>query len=265
MVQAYYYEDGAKPTDNLMDHRMSDMSLVGSFFQKAYKKDTLQWTDDEKYLSLLVTNEVRILKADDFTAVGKCIHKGMTQFRLSPGVAEGEAGYTIGTFVPEKGGKPALVCLYTWTEGTEMASGPHNSRTVFAASEASMMWNRSGTSLLIHTHSDVDKSGGSYYGATGLYVLTTPSAGGVSEKLSQSKEGPVYDVKWSPKGDKFVVSAGHMPSRSTLYSERAQALYEFGEAHRNTVVCATAALCVAGFGNLRKWISTAVSWKIGAI
>ncbi len=245
-------KDGAKPTDNLLVHRVSDMSLVGSFFQKSYKKDALQWTDDEKYLALLVTNEVRILNADGFNIVGKCIHKGLTQCRLSPRVAEGEGGFTVGTFVPEKGGKPASVSLYTWKEGTEMASGPHNSRTVFAASEASMMWNSKGTSLLIHTHSDVDKSGGSYYGATGLYVLTTPSAGGISEKLSQSKEGPVYDVKWSPLGDRFVVSAGHMPSRSTLYNEKAQALYEFGEAHRNTVVWSPHSrfVCVAGFGNL---------------
>ena len=247
-------KDGAKPTDNLLVHRVSDLSLAGSFFQKAYRKDALQWTDDEKYLALLVTNEVRILKADGMAVVGKCIHKGLTQCKLSPCVAEGESGFAIGTFTPEKGGKPANVSLYTWAgEGAEMATGPHNSRTVMQASEANMMWNAKGSSLLIHTHSDVDKSGGSYYGATGLYVLTTARAGGnISEKIAQSKEGPVYDVKWSPQGDKFVVSAGHMPSRSTLYNDKAKALYEFGEAHRNTIVWAPHGrfVCVAGFGNL---------------
>ena len=115
-----------------------------------------------------------------------------------------------------------------------------------------MMWNAQGTSLLVHTHSDVDKSNTSYYGATGLYVLTTPAAGDISEKINQSKDGPVYDVKWSPSGDKFVLAAGHMPSRSTLYNHKAQPLYEFGEAHRNTIIWAPHGrfVCIAGFGNL---------------
>jgi uncharacterized protein with WD repeat len=36
----------------------------------------------------------------------------------------------------------------------------------------SMYWNSTGTMLLIHTHSDVDKSNTSYYGSTGLFILS---------------------------------------------------------------------------------------------
>ena len=132
-----------------------------------------------------------------------------------------------------------------------------------------MMWNALGNSLLVHTHSDVDKTNTSYYGATGLYLLTTPAAGEISEKINQSKDGPVYDVKWSPSGDKFVLAAGHMPSRSTLYNYKAQPLYEFGEAHRNSIIWAPHGrfVCIAGFGNLAgemDFYDTAKLKKMGA-
>ena len=247
--------NGVKAEDNFIVTRISDGAVIGSFFQKAYKQDALQWTKDESYCAHLVTNEVRFLKISEtgMTPSGKCIHKGLSQYRLAPLPAD-DGKYAVGVFTPEKGGKPALVNLYSWKhdDGEGIAVGPTNSRTVFAASEATMMWNAQGTSLLVHTHSDVDKSNTSYYGATGLYVLTTAAAGDISEKINQSKDGPVYDVKWSPSGDKFVLAAGHMPSRSTLYNHRAQPLYEFGEAHRNTIIWAPHGrfVCVAGFGNL---------------
>ncbi len=246
--------NGVKADDNFIVTRISDGAVVGSFFQKAYKQDALQWTKDETYCAHLVTNEVRFLKVSDTAMVpsGKCVHKGLSQYKLAPSPGD-DGRYAVGVFTPEKGGKPALVNMYFWkADGEGMAEGPSNSRTVFAASEATMMWNDQGNSLLVHTHSDVDKSNTSYYGATGLYVLTTPAAGDISEKISQSKDGPVYDVKWSPSGDKFVVAAGHMPSRSTLYNHKAQPLYEFGEAHRNTIIWAPHGrfVCVAGFGNL---------------
>jgi translation initiation factor 2A len=250
-------KDGVKAADNFIITRISDGTVIGSFFQKAYKHDALQWTDDETVCAHLVTNEVRFLKVSDssLTPCGKCVHKGLSQYKIAPVPDSGNGTYAVGVFTPEKGGKPASVNMYAWAgveSGQEIAEGPKNSRTVFAASEATMLWNAQGNSLLVHTHSDVDKSNTSYYGATGLYVLTTSSAGDISEKINQSKDGPVYDVQWSPLGDKFCLAAGHMPSRSTLYNHKAQPLYEFGEAHRNTIIWAPHGrfVCVAGFGNL---------------
>ena len=34
-----------------------------------------------------------------------------------------------------------------------------------------MTWNSTNTSLLIHSHNDVDTSNNSYYGASGLYIM----------------------------------------------------------------------------------------------
>ena len=37
--------------------------------------------------------------------------------------------------------------------------------------KAALLWSSLGSSLLIHSHSDVDSSNNSYYGATGLYIM----------------------------------------------------------------------------------------------
>lgn len=47
--------------------------------------------------------------------------------------------------------------------------GPVSSRTIFAASEAKLMWNAPGSALLVYAQADTDAT--SYYGATGLFLL----------------------------------------------------------------------------------------------
>lgn len=83
---------------------------------------------------------------------------------------------------------------------------------MFAASEAHLLWNSRGDTLLAHTHSDVDRSNSSYYGSSGLFYLKIKGGSFGDESkdglVSSSKEGPVHDVKWCPLGDKFVVCAG---------------------------------------------------------
>jgi translation initiation factor 2A len=82
-----------------------------------------------------------------------------------------------------------------------------------------------------------------------LHILTID---GISENVSRSKDGPIHDVKWSPVDNQFIVSAGNMPSHTTLYDGKGTPLYEFGAAHRNTLSYAPHGrfVCIAGFGNL---------------
>jgi translation initiation factor 2A len=154
---------------------------------------------------------------------------------------------------------------------------------MFAATEATMMFNAAGTALLVHTQCDVDHSNSSYYGASGLFLMTAD--GSISAPVEQSKEGPIHDVKWSPLGDRcvlailssgkevgwlrlntiptitpylsscpgrFVVSAGTMPCHTTLYNAKGELVYQFGAAHRNTIAWSPHGrfLALAGFGNL---------------
>lgn len=51
---------------------------------------------------------------------------------------------------------------------------------------------------------------------------------------------------------RFVIVAGNMPCQATLYNEKAEPIYQFGAAHRNTISWSPHGrfLTISGFGNL---------------
>jgi translation initiation factor 2A len=236
---------------NLRIFNVATGELVIGFSHKTYRNDLIQWAQNDSLCFRQVSNEVHIFNTANLSGkevTAKVIHPGFTQFKIVK--SESEDKINVAVFNPEAGGKPARVTLYALHLSSMSVEGPLNSRTIFGASEAILMWNKSGNSLLIHSQSDIDSSSASYYGATGLYLIHTKSD--LSIKVEQTKEGPVHAVQWSPLGDKFVVSAGNMPCHSTMYNEKGEPIYQFGAAHRNVVAWAPHGrfLCLAGFGNL---------------
>lgn len=113
-----------------------------------------------------------------------------------------------------------------------------------------LKWNSLGTALLVLAQTDVDKSNKSYYGETNLYLLS--SNGSVDARVTLDKEGPIHDVTWSPNGREFGVIYGYMPSKTTIFSQRAVAQHSFAIAPRNTIIFSPTGrfVLVAGFGNL---------------
>jgi translation initiation factor 2A len=150
-------------------------------------------------------------------------------------------------FVPEKKGKPASVRVYQFP-GLETAVA---SKSFYKAQEVIMKWSPNGSALIIETRTDVDTSGKSYYGETGLFFLQ--SDGQYDCIVPLTKEGQVHDVQWDPTGRGFIVLAGLMPCNATLYDNKACPIFEFGAAPRNCVSWSPHGrfLCIAGFGNLR--------------
>jgi translation initiation factor 2A len=228
--------------------RAESGEMVVSYTQKSYKKHSVQFTADERYFLRIVTNEVHIYNAltlgtadSNYT---RLIHRGITSFAVSPT----SDNMCVAVFVPAEKGNPAKITLYR----SPVESTPQEeicTTSVFSASECSFYWNATGTTVLAHTHADVDSSGASYYGATRLLIL---SVHGTNAQVNQSKDGPIYDVSWSPIGDRFVIAAGNMPAHCTMYNDAGAPTYEFGAAHRNTVSWSPHGrfLCLAGFGNL---------------
>jgi translation initiation factor 2A len=113
-----------------------------------------------------------------------------------------------------------------------------------------MLWNPCGGSLLVHTQSEVDTTGKSYMGATGLYYL--PLEGKKVQNVTLRKEGPIHDVQWSPLGDEFVCIYGVSPPEAAIFNLKCELTHSFGEAPRNTVSWAPHGrfLALAGFGNM---------------
>lgn len=149
--------------------------------------------------------------------------------------------------MPEKKGKPASVKVYQFP-GLETVVA---SKSFYKAQDVTMKWSPNGSSLVIETRTDVDTTGKSYYGETGLFFLQ--SDGEYDCIVPLTKEGQIHDVQWDPTGRGFVVLAGSMPCNATLYDSKAIPIFEFGAAPRNHVSWSPHGrfLCIAGFGNLR--------------
>jgi translation initiation factor 2A len=254
-------------------------ACVCSFSQKQYRRDLVQWTEDEAVCGRLVSNEVHLLAGlrPEQGIVGKVYHKGVSAFKLCPVSAKPY----VCVFSPSAGGRPGQLALYRYHGITATAAaataaagegGPTlaacvTSRGVMSATEADLLWSPTGAAVLAHTQSEVDSSNSSYYGASGLSILSCAGcegagAGGASPEkdaaaplsaaVSQGKDGHIHDVKWSPCGNQFVISAGAMPCVCTLHNQTGEKVYDFGTNHRNTIAWSPHGrfLALAGFGNL---------------
>ncbi|KAJ1942061.1 hypothetical protein GGF37_003282, partial [Kickxella alabastrina] len=179
-------------------------TLLGGFVQNSFSVTALQWTDDEKYCAKLFRGEVRFFLP---TALNKAALTlkldGITEFSVSPGLSP-----SVVVFVPERGSKPGLVRMY----GIGNFARPVANKTFFKADKVEFYWHRLGTNLLVLTQTEVDKTGRSYYGESGLYFMA--AAGNFDCRVVLDRDGPIHDVVWSPDEKEFVVSYGFMPAKT---------------------------------------------------
>lgn len=169
--------------------------------------------------------------------------KGTFQnFQISPG-----KNPSVAVFVPEKSGKPASVVIYNIPNFNQ----PVCFKNFFKAERCSLKWNSLGTALLALASTDHDTSNKSYYGETNLYLLGI--AGSYNSRIDLTKEGPIHDITWSPTAREFAVSYGYMPSETTFFDARGNAIHSLPTASRNTILYSPHAkfVLVAGFGNLQ--------------
>ena len=85
-------------------------------------------------------------------------------------------------------------------------SPPTCQKTFYKADRAQITWNTLGTQVLLLTQTEVDNSNKSYYGETGMYLLT--AAGHFDCRVTLDKEGPIHDFAWSPNSKEFGVVYG---------------------------------------------------------
>lgn len=50
-----------------------------------------------------------------------------------------------------------------------------------------------------------------------------------------AKNGPIYDVAWSPNSSEFCVVFGFMPAKATVYNLKCDPVFDFGTGPRNAV------------------------------
>ncbi|KAF2069844.1 hypothetical protein CYY_008834 [Polysphondylium violaceum] len=230
--------------NNLLVWEISNQQILYKTTQKYVNQESwplIQWTEDEILAGKLVNGEVHFFNGRSIGHLAKKLKLAdIASFSFAPG----SSPYKISTFVPEKKGTPGSTRIYVYPNVNEIASHVN----FYKCSEAKLIWNRKGNAVLIHTFTDTDKTGKSYYGETGLWFL---SLDGTSFNLGI--KGPIHDVQWSPTLDQFLVVYGNMPSQSTLFNLKGEALVDFGFVPRNTIRFSPNGklLCLGGFGNLQ--------------
>lgn len=208
-----------------------------------------QFTQDSKIMAKNFNNkEIHFFEITDKFDIKKPtykfqLHDGNTfqNFQMSPGL-----NHSVAVFVPEKGGKPAQVQIYNIPNFNQ----PVCSKTFFKAEKCQLKWNALGTALLALASTDHDTSNKSYYGETNLYLL---GIAGSYERIDLKREGPIHDITWSPSAREFAVSYGFMPSETTFFDARGNAIFSLPTAPRNTIIYSPHGrfVLVAGFGNLQ--------------
>lgn len=221
---------------------------VIAYAHKAQENWKLQFTDDERFATRSVTNEVHVLDPSKaFAIVDKLYIENLTSFSLSPG-----NNPSVACFIAERRGMPARVSVHSLST----LSLPSIQKSFFKADRGQVKWNSSGTSLLFLSSTDHDKTGKSYYGETNLYLLTPALQ--YDARVTLDKEGAIGDFSWNPAngGKEFAVTYGFMPAKTTLFDLRLNVLHDFGSLPRNYISWNPQGrlLAIAGFGNLAGYV-----------
>ncbi|TFY75133.1 hypothetical protein EWM64_g8881, partial [Hericium alpestre] len=236
-------EDGAQHK-NLRVFSVSTGEELIAFSQKSQEGWDLQYTISESHAIRLVGQEIQVYHPAEWnrSVVDKLKIEGASMVVLSPGLNP-----SFAVFVPEKKGAPAVVKIYSLLN---INAPPTSQKTFFKAEKSQIKWNTLGTQVLVLTHTDVDNTNKSYYGQTGLYLLS--AAGNFDCRVTLDKEGPIHDFAWSPNSKEFGVVYGFMPAKAMLFDQRVRTLHDFGASFYNFIAFnpQSRLISLAGFGNL---------------
>ncbi|KAJ3495212.1 hypothetical protein NLJ89_g10663 [Agrocybe chaxingu] len=234
-------DDGAQHK-NLRVFSVSTGEELISFTQKSQEGWELQYTISESHAVRLVSSEIQVFRPSEWSkgVVDKLKVEGATSVALSPGLNP-----SVAVFVAEKKGAPASIKIYGLNT---LNSPPTCQKTFFKADRAQIKWNTLGTQVLLLTQTEVDNSNKSYYGETGMYLLS--AAGNFDCRVTLDKEGPIHDFAWSPNSKEFGVVYGYMPAKTMLFDQRVRTLHDFGTSPCNFISFNPQGrlIALAGFG-----------------
>ncbi|XP_029922420.1 eukaryotic translation initiation factor 2A [Myripristis murdjan] len=231
---------------NLQLWDLQSGQLLKALYQKKTEAWCPSWSDDESIAVRSVNNELHFFENNDFNTIANKLHmQKVSDFVLSPGAQPSK----VAVYVPGSKGAPSFVRLYQYP----LFGGPTAAlanKSFFKADRVSMLWNKKASALLVTASTEVDKTGASYYGEQTLHYL---AVNGESAVVQLPKNGPIYDVAWSPNAAEFCVVYGFMPAKATIFNMKCDPVFDFGTGPRNAVYYSPQGhiLVLAGFGNLR--------------
>lgn len=244
---------GGSP-ENLCLWNIDEQQLKVKMAQKKHSNWHPVWVKSEEFAARHLTNELLFYSGSEFNkSISKFnVHK-VNGFSLSTSRAANPKHY-VAIFTSGAKGQPCFVRIY---EYPELGGNPVAQKSFYKADNVEFKWDPMGTSLLLYTTTDVDKTGKSYYGESNLHFINVR---GDTFVLTRDKDGPIHAVEWvpsvaaKPKSPRFCVIYGFVPSKAALFNTKGEKVFEFGDpAMRNTISFNPFGnlVALAGFGNLR--------------
>jgi len=244
--EQYTTTAGKAPEPNLHLFNMATGEKVKSFFQKKMAGWCPMWSKEEKICSRMVNNEVQFYEGGNFEAIAHKLHLAKVEsYSLSPTNAK---SCHVVAYVSGAKGAPSFCRLYQFPLFADHQLIANKS--FFQADSVDVTWNSIGSAALLLTQSEVDKTGGSYYGKQQLHYMNIK---GDTAMVGLPKEGPIYNTEWAPNGSVFAVVYGFMPAKATMFDLKGEPVFDFGTGPRNCVMFnpQSTLLMIGGFGNLR--------------
>ncbi|XP_026764409.2 eukaryotic translation initiation factor 2A isoform X1 [Galleria mellonella] len=239
-------KDNPQGKPNLHVYKSATGECVGSFTQKNQAGWEPQWSSDEKLFSIQMTNRILFYEDGKFDRYVQHLQADkLKSFSLSPSPG---LSYYLAIFTLGKQGQPSAWRVLKYPQLDIMQSVV--SRSTFQADKATFYWNRRGTNVFAMTQTDVDKTGGSYYGKQSLSFGDVKGNAG---NVTFSKEGPIHAIAWNPgNSNEWVAVYGHAPAKATLFNAKCDPLYEFGTGAWNAVYFPPEGnyMLLGGFGNI---------------
>ncbi|XP_058244495.1 eukaryotic translation initiation factor 2A [Hemibagrus wyckioides] len=239
-------QDNPQGEANLQLWDLQTGNCIKAFYQKKVEGWCPSWADDESIAVRCVNNELHFFENNNFETIANKLHlQKVSDFALSPGTQPSK----VAVYVPGSKGAPSFVRLYQYPNFSGPSSALAN-KSFFKADKVTMLWNKKASAVLVTASTEVDKTGASYYGEQTLHYLAT---NGDSAVVQLPKNGPIYDVIWSPNSSEFCVVYGFMPAKATVFNLKCEPVFDFGTGPRNAAFYSPQGhiLILAGFGNLR--------------
>jgi len=230
---------------NLHIYTTCDGKEFKSFVHKPQSNWEPHWSNDEKLFSKMQNNDVVFFEDTELSNTSARLKScKVASYSVSPMVGT----YYVICHNPGAVGQPSLARLFKYPN-LETNQAVAN-KSFFQADKVEYYWNAKGTHALLLTTTEQDKTGKTYYGKQTLHYF---SVNGQTNMVSVSKEGPIYSVAWSPKGQEFCVIYGLMPSKATIYNLKCDVAFELGTGPKNAIYYNPFGniLIIGGFGNLR--------------
>lgn len=239
-------QDNPQGDANLQLWDLQNGTCLKALYQKKVQGWCPSWADDEKIAVRSVNNELHFFENNDFSTIANKLHlQKVSEFELSPGTQPSK----VVVYVPGSKGAPSFVRLYQYPNFGGVSSSLAN-KSFFKSDRVAMLWNKKASAVLVTASTEVDKTGASYYGEQTLHYL---AVNGDTALVQLPKNGPIYDVAWSPNSTEFCVVYGFMPAKATVFNLKCDPVFDFGTGPRNAIYYSPQGhiLVLAGFGNLR--------------